>query len=48
MLTGESWEDAEIKARTASSKEVYSSRGKGKPWKIRWPAKNQAIKDARN
>lgn len=39
MLTGESWEDAEVKARTASPKGVCSSRGLGKPWKIRWPAK---------
>lgn len=48
MLTGESWEDAEIKARRANPKEVYSSREKGKPWKIRWPDKSQVIKYTRN
>lgn len=48
MLTGESWEDAEIKARRANPKEVYSLREKGKPWKIRWPDKSQVIKDTRN
>lgn len=41
MLTSESWEDAEVKARSANPKgKVYLSRGLGKPWKIRQAVKN--------
>ena len=47
-ITVGSWEDAEGKARRASPKEVQSSRGLSKPWTIRWPVKNQGIKDTGN
>lgn len=41
MLTSDSGEDAEVKARSANPKgKVYLSRELGKPWKIRWPVKN--------
>lgn len=45
---GGSWEDAEGKAKTASPKEVQSSKELSKPWDIKWPARNQGIKDTGN